>query len=77
MTTNQNSDTSTSSVISDPTLRFIKENNLVADVAAACGMTRQAFSQWRKVPPTRVLTVEKVTGIPRHEIRPDLYPPPS
>jgi DNA-binding transcriptional regulator YdaS (Cro superfamily) len=44
-------------------------------VAAALGITPGAVSQWDAVPPERVLDVERITGIPRHELRPDLYPP--
>ena len=29
---------------------------------------------WRRVPSERVLPLEKVTGVARHELRPDLYP---
>lgn len=39
------------------------------------GITPQAVSQWRRVPVERVLEVERVTGIPRSELRPDIYPP--
>lgn len=38
-------------------------------------ITPQAVSQWRRVPVDRVLDVEKATGVPRHELRPDIYPP--
>lgn len=41
------------------------------------GLTPQAISQWRRVPVERVLDVEKATGVPRHELRPDIYPPPE
>lgn len=34
----------------------------------------QAVSQWRRVPVERVLEIERVTGITRHELRPDIYP---
>ena len=44
-------------------------------VARELGITHGAVSQWRECPPLRVLDVEKITGIPRHELRPDLYPP--
>lgn len=37
-------------------------------------LTSQAISQWRRVPAERVLDVERETGIPRHELRPDIYP---
>lgn len=33
----------------------------------------QAVSQWKAVPAERVLTVERITGISRHELRPDIY----
>lgn len=36
------------------------------------GITPQAISQWKQVPAERVVEVETVTGIPRHELRPDL-----
>jgi DNA-binding transcriptional regulator YdaS (Cro superfamily) len=45
-------------------------------VAKALKITHGAVSQWKRVPAERVLTVEKVTGIPRHILRPDLYPDP-
>jgi DNA-binding transcriptional regulator YdaS (Cro superfamily) len=38
------------------------------------GISSQAISQWKRVPAERVLDVERVTGIPRHELRPDIYP---
>lgn len=38
-------------------------------------ITPQAVSQWRRVPAERVIDVEKATGVSRHELRPDIYPP--
>ena len=49
----------------------------VSALAKALGVTSQAVSQWRRVPVERVLDAEKLTGIPRHEFRPDIYPPPG
>jgi DNA-binding transcriptional regulator YdaS (Cro superfamily) len=46
-------------------------------VAKALKITHGAVSQWKRVPAERVLTVEKVTGIPRHLLRPDIYPAPA
>lgn len=40
-------------------------------------ITPQAISQWRRVPAERVLEVERVTAVPRHELRPDIYPDPA
>lgn len=36
-------------------------------------ITRQGVSAWRRVPAERVIDVERVTGVARHELRPDLY----
>lgn len=40
-------------------------------------ITPQAVSQWDRVPAERALDVERVTGVPRHELRPDIYPEPQ
>ena len=42
--------------------------------AEAIGVTPQAVSQWRRVPVARVLKVEAVSGVSRHDLRPDIYP---
>jgi DNA-binding transcriptional regulator YdaS (Cro superfamily) len=44
-------------------------------LAFQMGITPAALSQWRVVPVRRVLLVERLTGIPRHVLRPDFYPP--
>lgn len=46
-------------------------------IAAALGLTRQTVAAWQRVPAEHVITVEEVSGIPRHELRPDIYPPPE
>ena len=43
-------------------------------MGAALNITAQAVSQWKRVPPLRVLDVERVSGVPRGELRSDLYP---
>lgn len=45
-----------------------------AALAKAIGLSAQAVSQWGRVPPLRVLDVERASGVSRHELRPDLYP---
>ena len=33
------------------------------------------WSRVGRIPPERVLAIEHVTGVPRYELRPDIYPP--
>jgi DNA-binding transcriptional regulator YdaS (Cro superfamily) len=61
----------------EPLQRAIDAVGGLAGLAGELGITEQAVSQWDEVPPLRVLAVERVTGVPRHELRPDLYPAPS
>ncbi len=48
---------------------------LAAAISEATGekISPQAVSQWKVVPPARVLVVEKITGVSRHDLRPDIY----
>ena len=39
------------------------------------GISQPAISQWRIVPVHHVLKIERLTGIQRQDIRPDIYPP--
>lgn len=39
------------------------------------GIRHQAISQWDRCPATRVLDLERLTGIVREILRPDIYPP--
>lgn len=46
-------------------------------LAASCAVSPQAVWKWKergRVPAERVLTVERITGVSRHRLRPDLYP---
>lgn len=46
-------------------------------LADGIGISEQAISQWDKIPLKRVLDVERATGIPRDDLRPDLFKAPS
>jgi DNA-binding transcriptional regulator YdaS (Cro superfamily) len=46
-------------------------------LARALGLTPQAVHNWGgEAPVRRVLDIERLTGVMRHELRPDFYPPP-
>jgi hypothetical protein len=64
-------------VNADRAIVYIRDNRLGAAIAKRLRIQRQAISQWTEVPWNRVLVVAEITGLPPHEIRPDIYPPPS
>lgn len=43
-------------------------------LAVALQLAPSTVSEWRRVPAERVIAVERITGVPRTELRPDLYP---
>jgi DNA-binding transcriptional regulator YdaS (Cro superfamily) len=49
-----------------------------AVIARALDISIQAVCQWRTVPPQYVLTLEKLSRrkVKKHQLRPDIYPPP-
>jgi DNA-binding transcriptional regulator YdaS (Cro superfamily) len=65
-------------MISTPLANVIRSRGLkFVELAKLAGVDKAAISRWvrGKIPAERVLPLEKATGIPRHELRPDLYPP--
>jgi DNA-binding transcriptional regulator YdaS (Cro superfamily) len=44
-----------------------------ARLAKLLGVTRQAVCQWKRVPADRVREIERLTGVPREVLRPDLF----
>jgi len=45
----------------------------MAQLAAELGIARQAIYQWTRVPVARVVEIERITGVPRSELRPDIF----
>lgn len=45
----------------------------MARVARGLGLRSSAVAVWVRVPAERVVEVERITGIPREQLRPDLY----
>jgi DNA-binding transcriptional regulator YdaS (Cro superfamily) len=57
--------------------RIIKAAGGQSELARRLDIRQQSVYEWvrrDRVPAERVLEVERVTGVPRHQIRPDLYP---
>ena len=42
-------------------------------LARALGIDHRAVMGWDKIPATRLLTIEEIFRVPRHELRPDLF----
>lgn len=53
--------------------RAINAAGGVAQLARKIGISQPSVSNWSKVPAQRVIAVEAATGVPRSELRPDLY----
>ena len=61
----------------DPILvEAFSRRGAVKAVAAACGIRTAAVSQWRRVPEKRLEAAAGALGIPEHQLRPDICPPP-
>jgi DNA-binding transcriptional regulator YdaS (Cro superfamily) len=56
-------------------LKAIEKAGSVTKLATLLDVAPQAISQWFRAPAGRVLEIERVTGVLRHELRPDIYPP--
>lgn len=60
--------------------RAVEKAGGLQGLAAACGVKYQAVQKWRRLgrlPAERVIDVERITGVPRSDLRPDLYPSDS
>lgn len=64
---------------SSPLERAIAAAGSAVALAKLAGVTPMAVSYWkvRGVPARHVVFIESVTGVNRHDLRPDLYPEAS
>ena len=53
------------------------ERGMLSKVAYGLGLTRAAVVRWEQVPAERVVDIERITGIPREALRPDLFRRPA
>lgn len=62
--------------MSESLIQYRKNEEMTQETLAdALGTTKATVCKWEKgrIPAERVLDVERVTGIPRYELRPDIY----
>ena len=55
---------------------FNAERGRRVALADGLNISPGAVSQWDRVPAERVLEIERLTGISRHDLRPDVFGPP-
>ena len=53
--------------------RAIEAAGGVTALANALGIKPPSVSDWKRVPANRVLEVERLTGVSRHSLRPDVF----
>ena len=46
-------------------------------LGAMLNVDKSTFYRWRKIPPRHVPKISEAFGIPRHELRPDLWEAPQ
>jgi len=49
------------------------ERGLQARLARGLGITTAAVAKWQRVPEDRLVAVERISGISRDKLRPDLF----
>jgi hypothetical protein len=52
----------------------IKAAGGIESLARALGVNPSAVAQWTRAPAERLMQIEKLTGVPRNVLRPDLFP---
>lgn len=57
--------------------RAVQAAGTFAELARRLGISRAAVHKWHRVPEERVDEVERVTGVPRYLLRPDLLERPT
>lgn len=53
--------------------RAIAAVGTFAELGRRLGLSRQAVQKWPRVPEAHVEAVARITGLPKHALRPDLF----
>jgi len=60
----------------DGVIAAIEAVGSISELSRRLGISAQSISDWKRVPSVRVLQIEQIADVPRHVLRPDLYPLP-
>ncbi len=60
----------------DPVLQRILDTTGLRELSRRLGLSPNSVIKWKRVPDHRIVQVERVTGVPRETLRPDLYRQP-
>lgn len=52
------------------------QRGLISWLAPRLRLSQSSISMWQRIPAERAHEIERLTGIPRHLLRPDLWTPP-
>ena len=64
--------------MTDPTIRRVVDAAGGATaLASQLGIKAPSIYSWSRIPAARAGRISEITGIPRHELRPDLWDPPA
>lgn len=61
--------------MSTPIQNAIENSGGIVALARGLGIKHNAIYSWKQIPAGRVLEVERLTGISRHVLRPDIFGP--
>lgn len=59
--------------MADPFKTALEVRGAASALARELKISRAAVAKWERVPAERVVDVERITGIPREVLRPDIF----
>jgi DNA-binding transcriptional regulator YdaS (Cro superfamily) len=59
--------------MSNPIKKAIVAAGTAQKLADKLGITRSTIYAWREIPTKYIIEIERITKVPREELRPDLY----
>tara|TARA_R100001086_G_scaffold164091_1_gene88566 strand:- start:59 stop:256 length:198 start_codon:yes stop_codon:yes gene_type:complete len=54
-------------------IELLRAKTNITGLARELGISRTAIHSWQKIPAKWIVEIEQRTGIPREDLRPDLY----